>query len=249
MRHDQIALQLYTLRRLAAEDLARTLRSVSAAGYRAVELAGLPETAPDQLKRILDDNGLQPVASHEGIERLRADAGAVADRMAKLGCPRVIVPWMPDADRATAAAVRAFASELGAFGRRMAEDGIRLGYHNHDFEFGALEGSTIWDVLLATLPPAVELELDVYWASVGGRDPVAEIGAIADRVRLLHMKDRAAGATPHDAPVGEGTLPIEAIAEAADAAGVEWFIVEQDEPAEPLANIATSLRYLEALAD
>ena len=112
-----------------------------------------------------------------------------------------------------------------------------------------LEGSTIWDILLATLPPEVELELDVYWASVGGRDPVAEIGAIADRVRLLHMKDRAAGPTPHDAPVGEGTLPMPAIVEAADAAGVEWFIVEQDEPAEPLANIATSLRYLETLAD
>jgi sugar phosphate isomerase/epimerase len=249
MRHDQIALQLYTLRVLAAEDLAGTLRSVSAAGYRAVELAGLPETAPAELKRMLDDNGLQPIASHEGIERLRADAGAVAGRLVELGCPRVIVPWMPEADRATAAAVRAFASELAAYARRMAEEGIKLGYHNHDFEFGAMEGSTIWEIFLGALPSVVELELDVYWASVGGRDPVAEIGAIADRVRLLHMKDRAAGPTPRDAPVGEGTLAMPAIVEAADAAGVEWFIVEQDEPAEPLANIATSLRYLETLAD
>ena len=77
---------------------------------------------------------------------------------------------------------------------------------------------------------------------------MAEIGAIADRVRLLHMKDRAAGPTPHDAPVGEGTLPFPAIVEAARAAGVDWYIVEQDEPADPLANIATSLRYLESLA-
>ncbi len=249
MRRDQIALQLYTLRLLAAEDLAGTLRSVSAAGYRAVELAGLPDTAPAELKRMLDDNGLQPIASHEGIERLRADAGAVAGRLVELGCPRVIVPWMPEADRATAAAVHGFASELGAHARRMTEDGIRLGYHNHDFEFGAIEGMTIWDVLLGALPSAVELELDVYWATVGGRDPMTEIGAIADRVRMLHMKDRAAGPTPHDAPVGEGTLAMPAIVEAADAAGVEWFIVEQDEPAEPLANIATSLRYLETLAD
>jgi sugar phosphate isomerase/epimerase len=225
------------------------LRSVSAAGYRAVELAGLPETAPAELKRMLDDNGLQPIASHEGIERLRADAGAVAGRLAELGCPRVIVPWMPEEDRATAAAVRGFASKLGEYGQRMAEDGIRLGYHNHDFEFRAVEGTTVWDILLGALPPAVELELDVYWDSVGGRDPVVEIGAIADRVRLLHMKDRAAGPTPHDAPVGEGTLVMPAIIEAADAAGVDWFIVEQDEPAEPLANIATSLRYLETLAD
>jgi sugar phosphate isomerase/epimerase len=249
MRPDQIALQLYTLRLLAAEDLAGTLHSVSAAGYRAVELAGLPETAPAELKRMLDDNNLQPIASHEGIGRLRADAGAVARRLVELDCPRVIVPWMPEADRATSADVGAFADELGEYARRMADHGIRLGYHNHDFEFGAGEGRTIWEILLGALPSWVELELDVYWASVGGRDPVAQIGAIADRVRLLHMKDRAAGPTPRDAPVGEGTLAMPAIVEAADAAGVEWFIVEQDEPAEPLANIATSLRYLQTLAD
>jgi len=248
MREDQIALQLYTLRRLAADDLAGTLRSVSAAGYRSVEVAGLPDIAPAELKRMLDDNGLQAVASHEGIERLRADAGAVAGRLGEIDCPRVIVPWMPEADRATHADVRAFAAELGQHARRMAEDGIRLGYHNHDFEFGSLEGSTIWDVLLATLAPEIELELDVYWASVGGRDPVAEIGAIADRVRLLHMKDRASGPTPHDAPVGEGTLPIPAIVDAARSADVEWFIVEQDEPADPIGDIATSLRYLRTLA-
>ena len=248
MRDDQIALQLYTLRGLAAVDLAGTLRSVADAGYRAVELAGLPEVASSELRKMLDTHGLRAVASHEGIERLRADAGAVAGRMGELGCPRVIVPWMPDGDRATADAVGRFAAELGEYARRMAGDGIAVGYHNHDFEFAPLDGTTVWDVLLAALPPEVELELDLYWAAVGGRDPATEIAAIADRVRLLHMKDRAAGATTRDAPVGEGTLPFPGIIEAGRAAGVDWYIVEQDEPAEPLANIATSLRYLESLA-
>ena len=87
MRDDQIALQLYTVRRLAAVDLAGTLRSVAEAGYRAVELAGLPEVAPAELKKMLDDVGLRPVASHEGIERLRADAGAVADRLGDARLP------------------------------------------------------------------------------------------------------------------------------------------------------------------
>ncbi len=120
MRDDQIALQLYTVRRLAAVDLVGTLRSVAEAGYRAVELAGLPEVAPAELKKMLDDVGLRPVASHEGIERLRADAGAVAGRLGELGCPRVIVPWMPEADRATADDVSRFAAELGEHARRMA---------------------------------------------------------------------------------------------------------------------------------
>lgn len=248
MRKDQIALQLYTLRRLAAVDLPGTLRAVSAAGFRAVELAGLPETSPGELARLLDENGLRAVAAHEGIEGLRSDASAVADRLVEVGCPRVIVPWMPEADRATADDVRRFAAELGGLAQTLAERGIRLGYHNHSFEFAPLDGTTVWEVLLRELPPEVEIELDVYWASVGGRDAAAEIRATTGRVRLLHMKDRTAGLEPHDAPAGEGTLPFPEIIRAGRGAGVEWYIVEQDEPRDPLADVASALRYLESLA-
>jgi sugar phosphate isomerase/epimerase len=248
MRHDQIALQLYTVRRLAADDLPGTLRAVAAAGYRAVELAGLPETAPGELARLLDETGLHVVAAHESIEHLRDDASAVADRLAEVGCPRVVVPWMPEADRRTAADVRRFAAALGGFARRFAEREMRLGYHNHAFEFAPLGRTTIWDILLAELPPEVEVELDVYWLAVGGRDPVAEIRATAGRVRLLHMKDLAVGSEPRDAPAGEGTLPFPEIVEEARAAGVEWYIVEQDEPREPLDDVARAFRYLESLA-
>jgi sugar phosphate isomerase/epimerase len=248
MQNDQIALQLYTLRRLAAVDLPGTLRAAAAAGFRAVELAGLPETSPSELARLLDQAGLRAVAAHEGIEGLRSDASAVADRLAEVGCPRVIVPWMPDADRRTADDVRRFAADLGGFAGIFAERGIRVGYHNHSFEFAPLDGTTVWDVLLRELPPEIDIELDVYWASVGGRNPAAEIKAAAGHVRLLHMKDRAAGPEPHDAPAGEGTLSFPEIIEAGRAAGVEWYIVEQDEPREPLADVASALRYLESLA-
>jgi sugar phosphate isomerase/epimerase len=249
MRPDQIALQLYTVRGLAAIDLQGTLRAVSAAGYRAVELAGLPETAPGELARLLDEAGLRVVAAHEGVERLREDTNGAAARLAEVGCSRVIVPWMAEEDRRTADDVRRFAAEIGAFAKAFADRGIRLGYHNHAFEFEPLEGTTVWDILLGELPPEVEIELDVYWAAVGGRDPVAEIAATTGRVRLLHMKDRATGAESHDAPAGEGTLPFVDIIRAARAASVEWYIVEQDEPKEPLADIARSLRYLESLAN
>jgi len=248
MRPDQIALQLYTLRRLAADDLAGTLRAVAAAGYRSMELAGLPPTVPGELARLLEVSELRAMASHEAIESLRDDTHAVTARMAEVGCPLVIVPWMPEGDRRTVADVRRFAAELGGFARPLADQGIRLGYHNHAFEFEPLDGTTIWDVLLAELPPEVEIELDVYWAAVGGRDPIGVIRAAAGRVRLLHMKDRAAGPEPHDAPVGEGTLPILAIVDAARAAGVDWYIVEQDEPQVPLDDVTRSLRYLQSLA-
>jgi len=248
MRHDQIALQLYTVRQLAAQDLPGTLGAVAAAGYGAVELAGLPDVPAGELAALLDTAGLRVMASHEGIERLRDDLGAVVGRMAAVECPRVIVPWMPEDDRRDVDAVQRFAAELGSFAEALAPHGIRLGYHNHDFEFAPLEGTTVWDVLLAELPSSVELELDVYWAAVGGRDPVAEIRANPGRIRLLHMKDRAAGDEPHDAPVGDGVLPIPDLVEAARSSGVEWFVVEQDEPANPLVDIGRSLGYLTGLA-
>ncbi len=247
MRRDQIALQLYTVRRLAAQDLAGTLRAVAAAGYRAVELAGLPETAPGDLARLLTDVGLRAVASHEGIEGLRADGMGVAKRLADLGCPRIIVPWMPEADRRTVDDVRRFAAELSGFAQALAGHDIRLGYHNHAFEFERLDGTTIWDILLAELAPEVEIELDVYWTAAGGRDPVAEIRATADRVHLLHMKDRSSGPEPHDEPPGQGILPFPQIVEVARAAGVEWYIVEQDEPRQPLDDIKAAYRYLDSL--
>ena len=249
MRHDQIALQLYTVRRLSAADLPGTLRAVAAAGYRAVELAGLPDIAPAALARLLEGEGLRAVASHEGIEGLREDVSAVADRLEVLGCSRVIVPWMPEEDRRTAEDVHRFGRELNEFATTLAGRGISLGYHNHAFEFEPIDGTTVWDVLLESLAPEIELELDVYWAAVGGRDPVAEIRATSGRVRMLHMKDRAAGVEPHDAPAGAGTLSFEEIVEAGRAAGVEWYVVEQDEPADALVDVATSYRYLASLAD
>jgi sugar phosphate isomerase/epimerase len=144
--------------------------------------------------------------------------------------------------------VRRFAAELGAVARSFVDRGIRLGYHNHAFEFAPLEGTTVWEVLLAELPAEVELELDVYWASIGGRDPVAEIRATAHRVRLLHMKDRTAGPEPRDTPAGEGILAFPAIVEAGRGARVEWYVVEQDDAQDPLADITAAARYLESLA-
>lgn len=249
MRTDQIALQLWTVRRPAADDLGGTLQAVSTAGYAAVELAGLPDVDTGALADLLRKSGLSAVASHEGMDRLRSDPDGVADRLSALGCPRAIVPWMAEAERRSVDSVRRFARDVAAVATRLADRGIRVGYHNHDFEFARLDGTTtLWDVLLDELPESVELEIDVHWAAVGGLDPVAEIERLGGRVRLLHMKDRTAGPEPRDAPPGEGSIPFPAIVEAGRAAGVEWYIVEQDEPHDPLRDVARGRAYLAGLA-
>ncbi len=248
MRQDQIALQLYTVRRLLASDLPGTLAAVADAGFRSVELAALHDVPADELARRLDDAGLAPVSSHEGMDRLRADPAAVADRLRILGCPRVVVPSMPEADRASVESVRAFAAELGRLAETLADHGLHLGYHNHDFEFAPLDGTTAFDVLLTELPAGIELEVDVYWVSIGGGDPVAAIRAARDRVRLLHMKDRSDGDPPRDVPAGSGVLDFPAIVEAGRAARVHWYVAEQDEPDDEIADIIAAQVYLESLA-
>ena len=248
MHLDQIALQLYTVREAAAVDLAATLHAVRAAGYRAVELAGLPDIAPATLAGLLAEADLRPIASHEGIVALRNDVEAVGERLTSLGIGRAIVPWMPDADRATLDDVRRFADELRGIAAVLAQRGIRLGYHNHAFEFAPIEETTVWDVLLERLAPDVDLELDVYWAALAGRDPVALIDELGGRVRSLHMKDMSAGSDPLDAPAGEGVLAFPEIVAAGRAAGVEWYIAEQDHARAPLDDIARAYRYLASLA-
>jgi len=253
VRQDQIALQLYTVRSLMASDVRATLGAVAEMGYQGVELAGLPSIDAGDLRGLLRESGLRVVASHEGIDRLRQGAAAVADRLQSLGCDRAVVPWLPEEDRRTPDDVRRFAGELGGLADELASRGVSLGYHNHAFEFSDLAGTTVWDVLLAELPPTVELELDVFWVSVGGRDPVATIAAAGDRVRLLHMKDRSGSLSPsgepQDAAAGDGSLDFAAIVGAGRAAGVEAYIVEQDWPEDPLVSARRGLRYLEALAD
>lgn len=248
MRRDRIGLQLFTVRDLLAADLPGALRAVADAGFRAVELARLAHVPPAELARALDEAGLTVIASHEPIELLRADPVAVADRLRAVGCDLAIVPALPEKDRATIADVRRAAADLRRLVPRLAERGVRLGYHNHDDEFAALEGTTAWDVLLAELPPEVVVELDVFWVAVGGRDPIDELGRLGDRAQLVHLKDRLPGIVPRDAPPGEGDLPLEAIVEAARAAGVEWYIAEMVDAADPLAATATAARYLERLA-
>jgi len=249
MKHDQIALQLYTVRELTATDLPGTLRAVADAGYGSVELAAMPPTEPAALKRLLADANLRPIASHEGIGSMRADAVAVADRLATLSCPRLILPGMEHADRSSADAVRRFADDVNGFVGIVADRGLRLGYHNHDWEFEPLDGTTTWDILLERLAPEVELEIDVYWAAVAGRNPVTLIRETGGRVRTLHMKDLIAKPQPHDAPAGDGELDFPAIIAAGREVGIEWYIAEQDDPQSPIDDIGRAHLYLASLAD
>jgi sugar phosphate isomerase/epimerase len=137
--------------------------------------------------------------------------------------------------------------QLDEWGRICRQSGLRFAYHNHAFEFAALgsSGRTLFDGLLSTDPDLVELELDVFWAEYAGKDALTLIREHGDRIALLHVKDIAADQDPQDVPVGRGSLDWAAILAAGKTADVRWFVVEQDNPRDPLDDITQSLRYLE----
>jgi sugar phosphate isomerase/epimerase len=249
MRRDQISLQLYTVREESARDMPGTLRKVSEIGYPAVEFAGYGGLTPQDLKTILDDLGLRASGAHVPLDSWETNPETVLADMQTLDCAHAILPMVPAGRRGDGASVARLAEVLNGWGEQCCREGITFSYHNHDFEFAPLDTTTMWDVLVReTDPELVGLELDLYWVKYAGTDPETTLRDVANRVSLVHLKDMAPDDTLSDLPVGEGTLPWPTLLEAADAAGVEWYVAEQDNPRDALEDVRTSLQHMRRLA-
>jgi sugar phosphate isomerase/epimerase len=246
-----IALQLYTVRDETAQDFAGTLRRVAALGYDAVEFAGYGGLSAQQMQTLLVETGLQALSSHVSLQRLEQAFELELAYAQIIGCPSIVVPWLAPEQR-TGEALTSLAQTLNNIGRRLREQGITLGYHNHNFEFepvSAHDQTFILDYLLANTAPAnVVLELDTYWAAYAGVDPVGYLSRHHQRVPLVHLKDMTPERTFTE--LGAGTLPIAAIVAAACAAGTQGYIVENDQPVIPsLESAERSFRFLHTLPE
>ena len=249
MREDQISLQLYTVREHTARDMLGTLRRLAEIGYTAVELAGFGGLSPRGLRRTLDDLGLRASGAHVPLDAWEMDPGSVVADMHAIGSSHAIVPIAPPDRRADADAVARLAESFNRWGELCRAEGLTFSYHNHDFEFAPSDGTTMWEVLVReTDPDLVHLELDLYWVRYGGVDPETVLRDLGDRVSLVHLKDMAADEQRSDLPVGEGTMPWQKLLQAADGAGVEWFVAEQDNPRDAFENVQSSLRYMQGMS-
>jgi sugar phosphate isomerase/epimerase len=249
MRQDQISLQLYSVRGETARDMRGTLRRVSEIGYPAVEFAGYGELSPEDLKTTIDDLGLKASGAHVPFDSWDADPEAIISDMHTLESSHAILPIAPADQRTDEAAVAGLAESLNRWGDLCRRAGVTFSYHNHDFEFAPLGRTTMWDVLVReTDPGLVHFELDLYWVRYAGADPEPLLRDLGDRIPLVHLKDMAPDEQRSDLPVGEGTMPWTPLLQAADAAGVEWYVAEQDNPADALEDVRTSLRSMSGLA-
>lgn len=241
-----IALQMYTLRDLAAQDMIGTLRKVKEIGYEGIELAGYGDASPDQLTEALQELDLKVVGAHVGFGALREDLGGVVAEQARMGNTHLVCPSIPGARR-TAEGYREFAGEMESIASEAVGAGVTLCYHNHDFELrDVFDGQMGLDILYQSSDPRlVQAEIDTFWIQKGGRNPADYIRQYAGRAPLIHVKDMTNDERETFAEVGTGKLDWPAIFEASEAGGARAYIVEQDVCAgDPLDSIRISLENL-----
>ncbi|MBV9300493.1 MAG: sugar phosphate isomerase/epimerase [Acidobacteriaceae bacterium] len=252
---NNLGVQLYTVRNIITKNPAATLKAIQDIGYTEVEATS---DNLDQIWSALRQTKLTPVSVHiqtakfmEGGSQLEK----IMDDMKQRGFEYVVLPYVDPKNRGGADVFKRLASTLNQAGQQANARGLTLCYHNHAFEFQPLNGTTGLDILMSeTQKDLVHLEIDIFWVTVAGHDPIALLKQYSGRVRLLHLKDKARGGgaqynenVPKNAfkEVGSGSIDIPGVLSAADASGVRHYFVEQDEtPGDPIASLQKSYKYL-----
>lgn len=254
-----VGVQLYTVRDVLPKDPLQTLKTIAEIGYREVEVIGA--TIP-QIEPALKATNLKAVSAHLDSDLFLAkhqdELAKAVDELKSHHIEYAVFPYLPPQRRGGPDVYHRLAEDLNAAGKRCHHAGVKLCYHNHAFEFKPMGSVTPLQILMKETDPALlNLELDVFWVSVAGHDPVAMLTTYASRIALVHLKDKAEG-TPvqfnENVPeadfkeVGSGSLHFAAILRAATQAGVKHFFVEQDHtPGDPLASLRKSYDYLHKL--
>lgn len=241
----EAGLQLYTVRDHLERDFAGTLRRVAEIGYRNMEFAGYGGLGAKELRQLADGLGLRLVSTHAMVFQ---DAERQLEYAKEAGFAYVVCPWLPEELRPSGESYVDVGRRLAEIGARARELGLTLCYHNHAFEFEkkTAAGRYGFDALYdAASADDLKAELDVYWVARALEDPMAYIRQFGSRCALVHLKDMADDGERSFAELGQGTLPIAAIVEAARAAGASYVFVEQDVcKRDSLESIAISYRYL-----
>jgi sugar phosphate isomerase/epimerase len=258
----KVGIQLYTVRKEMKEDFDGTVAGIAKIGYKEVEFAGYFGKTPQDVKAILEKNGLTSPSAHHGMDDLEGKTQEIIDGAHTIGQKFIVCPYL-DAKSRTADGYKKLAESCNKVGETMHKAGIQFCYHNHSFEFEKVDGldKLPLDYLLtSTDPKLVKVELDLCWITVGGQDPIAYFGKYPGRFPLVHVKDWSKeGSDPggnvgavghavsgHLANVGSGSIDWKNIFSHSGKAGIEHYFVENDE-AKSLDDPKASYEYLAKL--
>ena len=261
---DSIGLQLWTVRKQMEKDSKKTLKAVADAGYKQVELMDVSKgiEITQQAKAVGLDVKSGFINWQSVCKPDAEDAPSIDDIIAtgkKMGLEHLVFGYIGKGSRETVELMKANAKSANEFGKKAIDAGMQVCYHNHSFEFEKIDGDTTgFDVLMEEFDnDLVKFELDVFWAKLGGWDPIETMKKLGDRITQVHLKDPKEGtAVIYD----EGKVPAEAFQECGDGSidmgevmklageiGAVYCHVEQDQSPDPIASIGQSIDYLKGL--
>lgn len=250
-------LQLYSLRNQIPADPGLWFKRIRTIGYTHVEAAGLYNMTPQVFRQHLDQASLKCDGMHEPYPALDKNFSQIVDTAHTLGVEYVICSWVDEPLRPDLDGWRRVADTFNRWGDRLKSQGLKLGYHNHDYEWELFHGEPAMQVLLdQTHPGLVDIEMDTFWVLRGGQDPVTWLKRYPSRFRLLHLKGMRRGTPIGDfwvgtsdedtVPLGQGILNVRDILIQAVANGITHTYLE-DESKEAPEGIVTSMNYLKTV--
>lgn len=244
----QIGAQLYTVRDFCKtpEDFAQTLKKVADIGYKTVQVSGTCDFDAQWLADQLKANDLKCVLTHTAEDKLQNHTQQTIDDHTVFGCPHIGLGYYGDFREGDESAIEKFISTYGPVAKQMEDAGKVFTYHHHHFEFRKFGGVTILQRLAEAIGQ-MRITLDTYWVQTAGADPAAWLEAYAGRVPCIHLKDHTWDRKM--AVVGEGNINFDRVFLAAEKAGTEYMLVEQDEcyGEDPFACLTRSYRNLKAM--
>jgi sugar phosphate isomerase/epimerase len=257
-RHFPIGLQLSTLvkHKVDEAELKDNFRKIAAIGFQEVEPWYAAYSIPaDQLLKDITDSGLKVSSGHFEYRDLTADLTGRLNYAKALGLTWVVCPMLPKSQWTSAEGFHEAARQFNEWAKRVNDMGMRFAFHNHDYEFRKFDGKTGYDILLnETDPNMVFYEMDCYWITQAGLDPVQMLNRLGKRVRMLHIKDRKPGfpssndmedSSSHFTEVGAGAIDWPAIIATAEKLKIEHYFIEQDRiEGSPVESLSASYTYL-----
>ena len=260
-----IGVQLWTVRNQMAADTNATLKAIADAGYKQVELMNVLESK--DIATSAKDLGMEVRSAFFNWETIATpdkpglpSVEQIIDAAKDMGLEYMVFGYIGREARDTSDKLKAIADRANQAAEKIQAAGMKMSYHNHSFEFAKMDGDkTGFDIFIDRFDDKlVNFELDVFWAAIGGWDPVATLNTLGSRVGQVHLKDLKAGtgvvydegAVPKDAflEVGNGSLDFKSIMEVALKNGVKQFHVEQDESPDPLQSIKESAKAVAAMS-
>jgi sugar phosphate isomerase/epimerase len=256
-----IGLQLSTLvkQKVDEAELKASLQQIASIGFQEVEPWHAAYSIPaDRLRSDIVESGLKVASGHFEYADLTADLSGQLAYAKALGLRWVACPMLPKSQWTSADGFHTAARQFNEWAKRVNDMGMRFAFHNHDYEFRKFDGTTGYDILLQeTDPNLVFYEMDCYWITQAGYDPLQMLNRLGKRVRMLHIKDRKPGypssndmsdSSAHFTEVGKGGINWPTLLAAAEKLQIEHYFIEQDHiEGPPLESLRISYNYLQKL--